>query len=376
MTRSIFAAPIDLHKHSSLIYAEGVFGFETRKKFPMRAKTADGVLRYASYNISGVVDSTSRESIAGEVLKSYLKGVKNFDTPIFSSIKSGKEKTGADVLILGSAPEGGEFPNEWRGDIEWAIKNKMHIVSGLHFFLSDDAGFGKLAQENKVMIWDARKTSNVRQIPVGSAKAFHIKKPIVLIVGMDAAIGKMTVGYELAKAAKNMGLRSSVIATGQTAIMIEGWGCAIDALPGDFMAGAIEKMLFEKERASDIFFIEGQGSLFHPGYSTCAISLIHGAVPTHMILAHRPQRKHSTGSRLFKLPSIKQAIHQYEEAVLPKYRNCKVIAVALNSEGMDDIEYEKCKNKVSKECSLPVFDVMRDKEVVQNFQFFSLREEN
>lgn len=365
MSSSIFAAPIDLNAHSSLIYVEGAFGLRARKKFALRAKTADGVLRYASYKISGIVDSTSKEAIAGDVLKSYLNGTKNFKVPIFSSIQIAKEKTSADVLILGIAPEGGEFPEEWRGDIEWAIKHKMHIVSGLHFFLSNDKNFQKLAKANKVTIWDARKTSNSGQIPVGSAKAFHIKKPIVLTVGMDAAIGKMTAAYELAKAAKNMGLKGCVIATGQTAIMIEGWGCAIDALPGDFMAGSVEKMLFEREKESDIFFIEGQGSLFHPGYSTCAISLIHGAVPTHMILVHRRQRKHSTGSRLFKLPPIKQAIHQYEESVLPKYRNSKVIAVALNSEGMSYREYEKYKSDIEDETGLPAIDFVREGQGVR-----------
>ena len=39
-----------------------------------------------------------------------------------------------------------------------------------------------------------------------------------------------------------------------TSIMIEGWGAAIDALPADFMAGAVEDMLFSKEKQHDIFF--------------------------------------------------------------------------------------------------------------------------
>jgi S-DNA-T family DNA segregation ATPase FtsK/SpoIIIE len=59
MKNSIFKAPIDLKKHVSLIYAEGVFGLEARKKHPMRAKTADGILRYANSKIPGVIDSTA-----------------------------------------------------------------------------------------------------------------------------------------------------------------------------------------------------------------------------------------------------------------------------------------------------------------------------
>ena len=365
MENSIFKAPIDLKQHTCLIYAEGVFGLDAREKHSMRAKTADGILRYAGYDIAGVVDSMSQESKAGDVLKNYLEGKKNFDTPIFQSLKEAKEKTNSDVLILGAAPEGGELPKEWCEDIKWAIENKMHIVSGMHFALADDKEFSDISQKNGTIIWDARKISDLSQIPVGSAEAYHVKKPIVLTVGTDAAIGKMTVAYEMHLAAKESGLKSCFIPTGQTAIMIEGWGAAVDALPADFMAGAVEAMILSHEEGSDIFFVEGQGSLFHPAYSNTSISLIHGAVPTHMVLVHRPQRKHSIGSKLVKLPFIKQAIHQYEESVLPEYRNAKVVAVALNSKGLSDEEYESHKGKISAECDLPVFDFVREKDRIK-----------
>ena len=379
MVNSIFKAPIDLRKHTSLIYAEGVFGLGARKKFPMRAKTADGILRYANYKIAGVVDleaytplsllrrGEGGEVKAGDILPAYLTGSKNFNAPIFQSIREAKGVTNADVLIIGSAPEGGDLPDDYKNDIAWAIKNKMHIVSGTHYALNEDSKFLKLSKKYKTILWDARKfshTEDVDKIPVGSLQVYHIKKPIVLTVGMDAAIGKMTVGYEMHKAAQALGARSIVIPTGQTTIMIEGWGAAIDALPADFMAGAVEKMLLDVQNTADVFFVEGQGSLFHPAYANTCISLIHGAVPSHIVLVHRPQRKHSIGSKLVKLPDVKSAIRYYENSVLPSYRNTKVIGVALNTDGLSSRDAEASKKEMSKQCGLPVFDALRDKDAV------------
>ena len=362
--KSLFDAPIDLKNHTCLIYAEGAFGLRARKKWPMRAKTADGLLRYAKYAIAGVIDSSSKETRAGDVLPAYLADVENFSIPIFKNISEAKKATKASVLIIGTAPEGGELPKKYEKDIIWALKNRMHIISGMHSVLGSQEKFKNIAKKNDVTIWDTRFYSSTNPSPsIASAKAYHIKKPIVLTVGMDAAIGKMTTIYEMHKAAEGLGMKSIVIPTGQTTMMIEGWGAAIDALPADFMAGAVEDMIYMKKSA-DIIFVEGQGSLFHPAYANTCISLIHGAVPTHMVLVARPQRKHSIGSKLVKLPSIKEAIAQYENAVLPRYRNAKVIGVAVNSEGLSRNETAAYKKEIKKQTKLPAFNALEETEEV------------
>lgn len=344
---ALFSPPIDLNKHTSLIYGEGVFSKEARTRLPMRAKTADGILRYATYPIAGVIDSGVSKDEKREV-------------EVFPTLADAKEKTKADVLILGSAPEGGGLPKEWRKDILNAISLGMNIVSGVHYALKYDEELQKKAKENNVVIWDVRNDYDASNIPLGSSLAYHIDKPIVLTVGTDAAIGKMTVAYELVRAAKEAGTRACFIPTGQTAVMIEGWGISIDALPADFMAGAVEQMILEKSKGCDMLVVEGQGSLYHPAYSNTAISLLHGSVPTHMILVHRPSRKQSIGSKLVKLPKIKDAIEHYEKSVLPQYREAKVIGVALNTKGMREEEYVIEKERIEKETGLPVGDVLRE----------------
>ncbi|MBI2462668.1 MAG: DUF1611 domain-containing protein [Candidatus Spechtbacteria bacterium] len=364
-------APINLAEHVSLIYAEGVFGLNARKKFPMRAKTADGILRYAEYPIAGIVDSTSYVGYriphirVYDVLGGYLDDSKNVDTPIFSSLAEARDITKASVLLLGAAPEGGGLPREWENDILTALQQGMHVVSGMHYPLKNNAQFSEAAKTSGSIIWDVRSDVDLQSIPVCSSQSYHITKPIVLTVGTDAAIGKMTTSYELARAAQKRGMRACVIPTGQTSIMIEGWGISIDALPADFMAGAVEKMLIEKQNDYDIFFVEGQGSLFHPAFSNTCISLIHGAVPTHMVLVHRPARKHSIGSKLVALPSLKEAIKHYESSILPTYRDTKVAAVALNTSGMSEEDTRRATQEAENETGLPVGDVVRDKDYAE-----------
>jgi uncharacterized NAD-dependent epimerase/dehydratase family protein len=368
MNKRLFNAPIDLHKHTSLIYGEGVFGLDARKTMPMRAKTADGILRYAKYEITGVVDSKCKEKNIGEVLPAYIgQDSTKGSMPIFKTLDKARAETNADVLILGVAPEGGELPKGYKRDITWAIKNKIHIVSGLHYALSEDADLANLSKKHNVVIWDVRHMAqkDLESIPMCSAQAYHVKKPIVLTVGTDAAIGKMTVAYEMAKVAERLGHKSAVIPTGQTSMMIEGWGAPIDALPADFMAGAVEQMIVESSKMNDMLFVEGQGSLFHPAYANTCISLVHGAVPTHMVLVHRPQRKHSIGSRLVKLPDLGRAIRQYESSVLPFYRNAKVVAIAINSDGLSEGERKQYKEHTKKKYGLETFDAIYDKEIIE-----------
>ncbi len=365
-------APINLHDHTSLIYAEGVFGKDSREKFPMRAKTADGILRYATYPIHGIVDSKAKENLAQDVLGVYLTNSMHARVPLFSSLKEAREKTGADVLILGAAPEGGELPPEWEQDLLWALEQGMHVVSGMHYSLKENSKFYAAAKTSGAVIWDTRTDISIAEIPVGSAKAYHIKKPVILTVGTDAALGKMTAAYELHKEAQRRGIHSLLVPTGQTCMMIEGWGIAVDALPADFMAGAVEKMLVENTKYGEAsapsevegFFVEGQGSLYHPGFSNTTISLIHGAVPTHMVLVHRPSRKHSIGSKLVKLPEIPEAIELYERVILPPYQNAKIVGVALNTAGMTDEEIQTEIEKISKQTNLPVGDVVRHPQFV------------
>ena len=131
--------------------------------------------------------------------------------------------------------------------------------------------------------------------PAGAPRGGHrpsppAGQPVILTVGSDCAIGKMTVALELRRAAVAAGLRAVFVPTGQTGIMIEGWGVAVDRVVSDFVNGTAEWLVEQAEEMGDWIFVEGQGSIDHPAYSAVTLGLVHGCAPHAMVLVHQPGR--------------------------------------------------------------------------------------
>ena len=99
----------------------------------------------------------------------------------------------------------------------------------------------------------------------------------------------MMTALELTFAARRAGLSAEFVPTGQTGIMIAGWGLSVDRVISDFAAGAAE-WLVQQVADKQICFVEGQGSIEHPGYSGVSLSLMHGSCPDAMIMCTRLDR--------------------------------------------------------------------------------------
>ena len=110
---------------------------------------------------------------------------------------------------------------------------------------------------------------------------------VILTVGTDCAIGKMSVALELRRAALEAGDRAVFVPSGQTGMMIDGWGVAVDRVISDFLNGTVEWLVEQGEAMGDWILVEGQGSLDHPAYSSVTLGLIHGATPHAMVLVHK-----------------------------------------------------------------------------------------
>ena len=128
------------------------------------------------------------------------------------------------------------MPTEWRDIIRECIEAGLDVESGMHEFLADDEEFVGLARERGVELRDLRRPPDDLSVSTG-ANLEH-DATVVLTVGSDCAIGKKTVAVELDREARRRGLRSVFVPTGQTGIMIAGWGIAVDAVVSDFLAGA------------------------------------------------------------------------------------------------------------------------------------------
>jgi D-glutamate N-acetyltransferase len=297
-----------------LVLAEGKSGD------PHYGKTMRGVVRYGADPCVAVLDSEH----AGETYA---------DLPIVGTVEEALalEPTTA---IVGVATPGGRFPPAWRELLRSCITNGLDLENGLHEFLTEDPEFVELAAHHAVELRDLRKPPEGLNVTTG--ENLRVPGTIVLTVGSDCGIGKMTVSLELDLEAQRRGLRSVFVPTGQTGIAIAGWGISVDAVVSDFLAGAAEQLVVEgHERGGELLWVEGQGSLSHPAYSGVTLGLIHGSAPHLYVLCHKAGTTEIEGFPGHPLLPLPELVALHETISLPA-RPAKVAAVALNTRDLDD----------------------------------------
>ena len=294
------------------------------EQFPGRAKTALGVLRYGDHDVVAVLDRDN----AGDRVSDHVAGVQ--DAPIVASMADAPD---ADALLVGIAPIGGGFEESWRDDVRAALERGDDVVSGLHYFLAEDDEFAALAAEHGCEIDDVRRPPE--DLGVAEGVASQVDAEVVLTVGSDCSVGKMTVTEELARAAGDRGVDAAVVPTGQTGIMIEGWGTCVDRVVSDFTAGAVEEMVLEVGDDHDVLFVEGQGAITHPAYSAVTCGILHGAQPDSLVLCHAAGREVVHGYEDYPLQAPETYVDLYESLAAPVH-DADVVAGALNTVDVDD----------------------------------------
>ena len=335
-------------QHRFLIVADGDFG-------PLTSKTANSCIRYFPERIVAVLDRRQAGKTVQDVLGFGGK------IPVVADLERGiAHDGGATAVLIGIAPPGGRLPEEWRGWLRTAIERGLEIWSGLHTFIGDDPELGPLAKAKGVRILDARKPPP--NLPIADGRAAEVDAFVILAVGSDCNVGKMTAQLELRDELVKRGHKTSFVATGQTGIFIEGWGTAVDAVVADFIAGAAEELVLQGAKGNDIVLVEGQGSLIHPGYSGVTLGLLHGSCPDALILCHQATREYIGDYHgrepWVKIPSYAEMIDIYERAARPVHPT-KVIGICLNTYDMDEAAARAAIAKAEAETGLPVTDPVR-----------------
>lgn len=312
---------------------------------PDSAKTATGLLRYRSRDVVALLDSTQAGRTAAEVL-----GVGG-TTPFVSRLSEVR----ADTLAIGIAPAGGGLPTQWRRTIREAIRCRMDIWSGLHHFLGDDREFRELAARHRVRLVDFRRPPPGLTVSADLARRTPCHR--IHTVGHDCSVGKMVTALELAHGMQARGRSVEFVATGQTGIMISGWGPPVDRIVSDFVAGAIETAVLEHQDR-EFLFIEGQGSLLHPFYSGVTLGLLHGCAPQSMILVFEPGRKlvKHTEHLIPPLPEVIRIYEQMAALVLPS----KVVGLAANTSALLPGEAEKLVRRTEDRLGIVTADIVRE----------------
>jgi uncharacterized NAD-dependent epimerase/dehydratase family protein len=264
-------------------------------------------------------------------------------------------EAGARSLVIGVAPIGGVVPDSWWSHIEEAAGAGLDIVCGLHIKLADYPGVVNAARSSGARLIDVRTPP--ADLPVASGIKRSGKR--VLMVGTDCAIGKKYSALALHQAMQHAGMNSTFRATGQTGIMIAGEGIPIDAVVADFIAGAAELISPDNdENHWDV--IEGQGSLFHPGYSGVSLGLLHGSQPDAFVVCHDATRTRISGWEHYALPSIRQAIDQYVVTGRLTNPDIRCVGITVNTSQLPPEARPACLANISKETGLPCIDPVLD----------------
>jgi uncharacterized NAD-dependent epimerase/dehydratase family protein len=179
------------------------------------------------------------------------------------------------------------------------------------------------------------------------------------MVGTDCAIGKKYTALALDKAMRAAGMDSTFRATGQTGIMLAGEGLAIDAVVADFISGAAE--LISPDNDEDHWdVIEGQGSLFHPGYAGVSLGLLHGSQPDGFIVCHDATRSVISGWEHYALPTIREAIDQHVLMGQRTNPDIRCVGISVNTSKLPGGERENYLATLSEETGLPCIDPLID----------------
>ncbi len=261
---------------------------------------------------------------------------------------------GARSLVIGVANRGGTIPGHWVDALVEALETGFDLVSGMHERLDTIPRIAEAAQRTGQQLIDIRTPP--ADIPIATGRKRSGKR--LLTVGTDCALGKKYTALAITRHFDARGIDATFRATGQTGIMIAGSGIPMDCIVSDFLSGAAE--VLSPDAAPDHWdVIEGQGSLFHPSYSTVSLGLLHGSQPDVFIVCHEAGRNHMLGMENFALPSVADVIEQTVALGRRTNLDIRCAGISLNTSALDDHAACEAITGLANEFGLPVADPMR-----------------
>ncbi len=333
-------------KKTALVYCENQFG-------SVDGKTAAALVRHSEiYTVVGVIDSSLAGKDAGEELGEEKSGV-----PIFANLDDALSKLSEipNCYIYGKAPLDTYISAEERFLILEAMEKGMDIINGLHQFFSEDSEFVKTAAQNNIQIKDIRKPPQLKDLHVFTGQISKVNVPVIAVLGTDCACGKMTTAVELNKTLNNHGIKSVLVATGQTSLMQGAmYGVSTDALISQFMIGEIENSVIQAfdNESPDIILVEGQSAVSHPAFMS-SLGILKGSMPDGIILQHPPARKFRCDFPHLAMPTVESEIKLIEAI-----SQARVMAITLSHENLADEDILKVIAEYEKQFQLPTTDVL------------------
>ena len=315
-------APLD---GPAIVWCDGAFNTPN-------GKTAHGLVRFTRrYSVLAVIDQTYAGLDAREVLDGRPGGI-----PVVASLAEALEVYSEPprYLVIGLAPDGGRLPPAGREVVRQAIELGLHIVCGLHDFLSEDEELVAAARVHGVTLHDVRKPPHRSTLHFFSGEIEQVRALKVAMLGTDSAVGKRTTAWLLVQGLEARGRRAQLVGTGQTA-WLQGakHSVVMDSLVNDFVAGELEHAAVSAWRdvpTPEVIVVEGQGSLMNPAYPG-GLEIIAATRPDLIMVQHAPMRREYDGFPGYPLHDIE---HQVQALTLLSGK--PVVAITVNHEGLED----------------------------------------
>lgn len=258
---------------------------------------------------------------------------------------------GAQTMIWGVAGVGGPIPDHWVSSLFDAVDAGLDICAGTHASLSAVPGLANAANIAGTRLIDVRKPPP--DLPVGSGRKRRGKR--LLMVGTDCVVGKKFSALAIAREMQARGMKADFRATGQTGIMISGAGIPIDAVVSDFVSGAAE--LLSPDSDDDHWdVIEGQGSLFHPGYAAVTLGLMHGSQPDAFVVCHEAGRETIDAFPEFAVPTIPEVIELTVATGRLTNPNIRCVGISVNTSSLEDKVRAAYIEELTRQNDLPCVD--------------------
>ena len=324
------------------ILAEGHFGVHS-------SKTAVCLIRHRPEQVAAVIDGEHAGRTAGDVL-----GVGD-DVPVVATLEQALTFH-PNRLLIGVSPAGGRLPETWRPVLVAAARAGLDVYSGMHAPLREDPELVAAARTSGARLVELRAVPDDLDMPTG--RRVEIDVPVVLTVGSDCNVGKMTAAWLVAERAAEHGRAYRFVPTGQTGVLLTGRGLSIDRVVSDFLAGAAERLVVENAEGADLILVEGQGSLAHPFYSGVTLGLLHGCEPDAMLLCHVAGRSRMRHCERLAVPTLGRVVSMYEEAA-SWTRPSRVVGIALATHLLDEPAAREALRAAEAETGLPVEDPVR-----------------
>lgn len=337
---------------NAIVYCEGAFNTPN-------GKTAHGLVRFTErYKVVAIIDSKYKGNDAGKVLDNKANGI-----DIFAKLENAYHAAKINgftptYFVIGLAPDGGRLPKKARQAVKQAIEMGLNIICGLHDFLSDDDEISALATAKKVTIQDIRKPPHRKDLHFFSGDIEQVDSLKIAILGTDSAVGKRTTAWILVHALRELGIKTELVGTGQTAWMQGAkYSFVLDSLVNDFVAGEIEHAVVSAWKdGTDVIIIEGQGSLMNPAYPG-GFEILAAGRPDIVIMQHAPAREEYDGFPGYPLHPLNQQIKAVE------FLSGKpVVAITINHEDIPSDEIADVCAKIQRQTELPTFDVLANED--------------